>query len=463
MQPKIALVLCICGIIGLFAADIRRREQLSSGVWIALLWVLYCGSRPLSYWFDPGLVGALCIDSSEGSALDRTFLSLVILAGLLVLIRRRANWPQILSNNRWVFALFAYMVISVAWSEYPAVSFKRWARTCGDLIIALLILTEADPAQSARAVFRRSAYVLLPLSVVLIKYFRDIGIAYTEDGAMTMWIGVTTHKNVLGYVSMVCGLFALDSVLAGWKKKVPRPELLLLLLSVWLLLGSSSASSKTSFITFCLGAAVLLVLRLFSAKNSGKLLSTMPAAAFLLLVAVFFYWTFSDSLVESAVRASGRDLTLTGRTDIWAAVLAIGPGNPLTGRAYGSFWMGDRAVNLYNRFFVGLHQSHNGYIDIYLELGLLGLCLLACVVASAFSAISRRIRAGSLPDLLRMTLFLIILVHNITESSYGRPNHLLWFLFLLVSIEAGSAARATARPADDGRHLLRKNMVMPRA
>ena len=224
MQPKIALVLCICGIIGLFAADIRRREQLSSGVWIALLWVLYCGSRPLSYWFDPGLVGALCIDSSEGSALDRTFLSLVILAGLLVLIRRRANWPQILSNNRWVFALFAYMVISVAWSEYPAVSFKRWARTCGDLIIVLELWRQAPervrglafvcskPQPDAASNYSRRA--------ATIAHAREGKCAALYDGMAQTLIGTTArerHPEVLAQLRarMTLAPEALVAVQAG--------------------------------------------------------------------------------------------------------------------------------------------------------------------------------------------------------------------------------------------------------
>jgi exopolysaccharide production protein ExoQ len=447
MPPKLALILCICGIIGLFAADLRRNERFSPGFWIALLWVLYCGSRPLSYWFDPG--NAAGLDGADGSAIDRAFLSLLMLAGLMVLIRRRANWPQILSDNRWLFALFAYMAISAVWSDYPGISLKRWVRTCGDLIVALLVLTDADPAAAFRAAFRRGAYILLPLSVVLIKYFRDIGVAYTEDGGMTMWVGVTTHKNVLGYVAMVCGLVALDGILAGWKKKVPRAELLILALSVWLLLGSASASSKTSFITFCLGAVLLMVLR-FTVQNSRELLGALPAAMLLFVVLAYFAWEFSDSLLAAAVQASGRDLTLTGRTDIWSAVLEIGPGNPIFGRAYGSFWLGDRAMKLFDRFFVGLHQSHNGYIDIYLELGVTGLCLLAGVVASAFSTINKRLLSGSEHDLLRIVLFLLILIHNITESSYGRPNHLLWFLFLLVSINISSLRPTPALPAAQG-------------
>ena len=80
------------------------------------------------------------------------------------------------------------------------------------------------------------------------------------------------------------------------------------------------------------------------------------------------------------MEASGRDATLTGRTGIWQTVLNE-PNNPLLGTGYASFWLGDRLQRiwaLYPR--TPLLQAHNGYFEVYLNLGMVGVALLGGVL-----------------------------------------------------------------------------------
>ena len=390
---------------------------------------MYSGSRPLAYWFDQELVSATSVDYAEGSAIDRAFLSFLMIIGLVVLWKRRRDVSRILTNNKWLLAFFAYMAFSILWSDYPGVSFKRWTKTVGDLLMVLIVLTEADCLDGMKTIFRRSAFVLLPLSIILIKYFRDIGIAYSDDGSQTMWIGVTTQKNVLGYVAMVCGLSFVHSIVTDRKLRKIWVDLLLLLLALWLLAGSSTAGSKTSLFGFVFGVCVLIAVRR-SPKNPGRV-----GLVVILLALMAVVWTsFGGSLFESAASTLGRDATLTGRTDIWNAVLEVGPRDPLLGRGYGSFWIGDTAAEVWRKPYIYAHiqQSHNGYLDIYLELGILGLALLSCLICSVYRNSLVTLASHFEYGTMRMILLFVILVHNIAESSFGRPVHLLWFLFLLV-------------------------------
>jgi O-antigen ligase len=431
VTPSVALSLCGALILALLLVDRRRGEPVSAAIWLPTAWVVYAGSRPLAYWFDPELIAAGNSDLTDGSPVDRAFLSSLMLVAVIILSRRGARVRAIVADNAWLVALFGYMAISVVWSDYPDVSVKRWVKTVGDVASALVILTEVEPLHAMTAVFRRSAIVLLPSSLVLIKYFGGIGTAYSDDGLQRMWIGATTQKNVLGYVTMVCGLLLVSGLLA---RRLRRSllEAFLLGLALWLLIGSSTAGSKTALIGFVVGTLMLIGAQL-SLRQPAKIIGALLAIAVLSWIGLA---TSEGSLFESAANLMGRDATLTGRTDIWNAVLEVGPRDPVFGRGYGSFWYGEVAREVWKkpRIYTTIQQSHNGYLDIYLELGMVGLALLTGLVWATHRDILRALGSEREFAGLRMAILCVILVHNIAESSFGRPVHLLWFLFILVCI-----------------------------
>ena len=433
MLPEIALQLCIVSVALLLLIDVRQTNRISVAIWLPIIWMMYCGSRPLTYWFDPESINNASRDATEGSPIDRLFVSILIGVGVVILCRRKIEWGKLVANNVWVVTLFAYMGLSVLWSDLPAVSFKRWIRTTGDLIMVLLVLTEINPVEAIKAMIRRSAYVLIPFSIVLIKYFRDIGVTYSEDGATTMWIGVTTHKNVLGYVILVCAMYFVNNLLVTWKSKKGFIDFLFLVMMLWIMVGTSdSKGSSTSLSALALGLIVLLAAH-WGASNLMKLRKIILSIALAICFLMAISQVLGGSFLEVVTSSMGRDVTLTGRTEIWDVALSVGPGNPVFGRGYGSFWIGETANQVWNNLTYHTHflQSHNGYIDIYLELGALGLIFLAGLIRSAWQNTGETLKTNIEYGMYRMAFLLAILLHNLTESSYGRPNHLLWFMFLL--------------------------------
>jgi exopolysaccharide production protein ExoQ len=70
------------------------------------------------------------------------------------------------------------MLISILWSDFPFISLKRWVRTAGCSIMALVVLSEANPYEAMHAILRRTIYVVMPLSVVLVKYYPHLGVSF---------------------------------------------------------------------------------------------------------------------------------------------------------------------------------------------------------------------------------------------------------------------------------------------
>ena len=440
MPPVLAATLCLLFSGTLLVWDARHRREVSGAVWIPTLWLFVLGSRPVSQWLNLGApvddaAGALL----EGSPTDRWFFLALIAAAFAVLVRRRLQVAQFARRNGWFVAFMAYCLVSVIWSDYPFVSFKRWFKALGDPLIVLVLLSERHPAAAIMTVMRRCAFVLLPLSILFIKYFPELGRAYSFWTGAAYYTGVTTNKNMLGYLLFVYGLMFICTLAERrhFEGRLRRGaevivSLMFLAIIAWLF---KMADSKTPFVALIVAGSVAV------AARSAFIRAHIGVMTVVLLLAA---WTLLGSEVGNYVIAAlGRDPSLTGRTDLWEAVLPMTP-NPILGAGFESFWLGPRLAVLWEQFAFKPNQAHNGYIDIYLNLGLVGLALFVTFLFAAFLAVRTALvendaaPAGASPErriVVRWGIGYVIamLVYNITEATF-KPLNFLFILFLLVTL-----------------------------
>src|SRR5438445_7809060 len=134
MSQRVALYVFVGFILWLFVRDRKWRKGISSALWIPLLWVAILGSKPVSLWLGGGTQLETPDDYLKGSPLDMLIFLFLIVAGILVLWRRRVNWQSFISNNSWLFAFYLYWALSTTWSDYPFVSLKRWIKDVGNIV-----------------------------------------------------------------------------------------------------------------------------------------------------------------------------------------------------------------------------------------------------------------------------------------------------------------------------------------
>ena len=311
--------------------------------------------------------------------------------------------------------------------------------------MALIVLTERHPQIAIRVLIMRCGILLIPLSIVFIKYFPQLGVAYTADGEKTMWVGVTTHKNELGALALICGIPLVLSLLDSWRRRqIKWIDVVLLAMIFWILGGSPTADSKTSVLTFILSACLLIFLTVF--RPDPRLLWRKVA----ILCVIYFLLDFGiealggPSLYAVSSRSFGRDPTLTGRTDLWLALLNRARENPLFGTGFGGFWIGN-IHGLWEHFIWLPTQAHNGYLDVYLQTGLIGLALLMLSISYAYRNIVQNFQNNYEHASLRLVFITVICIHNVTESSFLRGSALLWFLFLLFSLATGPSRNASSQ------------------
>jgi exopolysaccharide production protein ExoQ len=400
-------------------------------LWIPLLWILIIGSRPVSAWFGAGIPVEKIDDYLEGSALDRNIFFILIVAGLVVLLRRRLDWGNIIRSNSWLCTFFLYCGISLIWSDYPLVGFKRWIKDIGNVIMVLLVLTEGDPVSAIEAVFARYTYLVIPLSVIFIKYFPEIGRYYNQWTWTSAYCGVTLEKNSLGPVIFICALFLVWDLIhlrRTGERKTDTADLLgrivLLLMMFWMI---TITNSSTSSLCLIIGVGILVCLRYpftrRQARHLGKY-SLVLGTLILIIISI-------PGILETFVTVMERDITL-GRADLWADLLKA-PINPLLGTGYQSFWLGPFAEHMWEKYYFHPNQAHNGFLELYLNLGLVGVCLFIAVIISTGKRLKRGLLLGNNYAILRFSFFVIVLFSNWTEATFNRLS-LVWILMIIATL-----------------------------
>jgi exopolysaccharide production protein ExoQ len=207
MPPNLAAALTGIFLVALFWWEWRRDSSNSWALWIPVAWLFITGSRFVSQWIN---LGSPNLDNvADGSTIDAVFFLACNILSILVLAQRRVKLGQVLRDNGWIAAFLIYGLISVAWSDFPFVAFKRWVKVLGHPLVVLVILTDPNPKKALVVVMKRCAYFIVPLSVLFIKYFPEYGRGFDTWTGEGFYSGVGLNKNYLGYLSMVFTLFFL--------------------------------------------------------------------------------------------------------------------------------------------------------------------------------------------------------------------------------------------------------------
>jgi O-antigen ligase len=107
--------------------------------------------------------------------------------------------------------------------------------------------------------------------------------------------------------------------------------------------------------------------------------------------------------------------------------------NPLLGTGYDSFWLGKRLEKIWSIYWWHPVQAHNGYIEVFLNLGGLGLTLLAVVLVTGYKNIVAALRRDSRSTSLRLAYLVVFVAYNFTESAFAMM-HPIWIFFLLAAV-----------------------------
>jgi O-antigen ligase len=323
----------------------------------------------------------------------------------------------------WLMILIA--ISSFFWSDDPA----RTLKSCIGLIGTTLFGIYLGSRYTFKQQLRLLAFAYIAIAILCIIF----AIALPRYGLEQVvhagaWRGIFTHKNVMGK-AMTLGaiIFIISPSLFEYKDRwISRVGLGL---AFFLLLMAKSSSSLIN--------TTVLIISLFAYRTLRfRYLLFFPAfLAFITLgyVLVYVYTNHAEFLLGLI----GKDPSLTGRTDIWAWVGDMIEKRPLLGYGFMAFWNGLDGASAYviRAARWPVPYSHNGILDLWLDIGLLGVSAYFFGYFVNFFCAIVWVKGGSESDRLWPLLFLTyLMLTNASEGGMFGQNNILWVLYTSLSI-----------------------------
>ncbi|MBF5042765.1 O-antigen ligase family protein [Aggregicoccus sp. 17bor-14] len=326
-------------------------------------------------------------------------------------------------RGKAVLGLTLLSIGSAAWSLDGSFTFRKALILAGTTFFGAYLAGRFNGRELLQRLSEALVLSLL-LSVVFALFLPSYGIdRELHEGA---WQGVYAQKNILGRISVLAAFTLAIQGAAGrarWRWRACAA----LALVVLVLSRSMTSLSMAVFLVLLTPLYKCLRWRL-SVLVPVLVLSVVLLASALLALAINF---------ELVLGGMGRDLSLTGRTAIWPSVWEAIQLRPWLGYGYGAFWAGFGGAVDAVREASGweVRHSHNGFLELWLDVGAVGLALFVAGLLSTFVDAARVARHERSAQGLWPLLFLSFLVaYNLTETLFLRQNNLFWVLYVAVSL-----------------------------
>lgn len=254
------------------------------------------------------------------------------------------------------------------------------------------------------------------------------GIGTGEKG----WQGIMPHSNPYSF------LMALTAVMCYLKSaKSPKEQFKYFALIGLGIISLQEANSGMGKVVLIALIALLISLR-FIKKMQPRL--ALAAIIFFIAVTVCLIILITQNAEYIIVEQLGKDMTLTGRTLFWPQVIERIGQSPILGYGYEGFWQPWRGADnpaagiIVAKSGFKPEHSHNGFIDLTAELGLLGLfSFLISMVTNIAQSVLYMKQSRNVESVMPLLLLLWVVVTNITEGGLSHIT-LAWAFYVLITV-----------------------------
>jgi O-antigen ligase len=335
---------------------------------------------------------------------------------------------RVASRQPSILAFVAWATLSLAWSDDPQLTMRRIVGLICTTAMGFFLGMRLEMKELLRLLAWALALAMVA-SVFAAVLFPSFGVMSNLDGGS--WRGVFSHKNELGR-TMGIALIVFSCLL--WEHRHNRtPYLILLSLGVALLVLSKSMTSVV-VVALTLSIGLYLKSRLRPAQRVAFLaISLLVGLAAALLL---------QGRMDSILALVGRDSTLTGRVPLWQLSAGAVRERPLLGAGWDAFWSGLGGDRIRSLVHWDAPHAHNGFLEISLNVGLIGLAIFLICNYDCFRRAIRYSREASQPFRLWPLLFYsYTFLFFFTEAPPVDRHTLMFVLFCAISVSMTEAPR----------------------
>ncbi len=342
-------------------------------------------------------------------------------------------------RNAYSILYIVIVLSSVIWSLHPDLSVKRGCAYVLTIGIAGYIAVRFTTEQTL-LVLARSFAICGVCSVIYVLLFPEGGIMSGGDELEGAWRGIYPHKNVLGLAMAIAVYVQLHLIATVEQRRIKD----YIWVCFFLMLVVLSKSTTAIIASIC----YIFVAIGYSLWTKNKLYGyNMLLVSTLGLVLVFSAFLFEPDFFFGVF---GKDATLTGRTDVWDAVIELISQKPVLGWGYRAMWIPTNSVTMWvdrRTGEWGAPSAHNAFLEIALELGLVGLASVMLIVCQGFWRAIRCCVLGLLPfGLFSLMFFVGTIVTGQTIETLGTNQEIDWLVFNILSFIGGERLAAVSPP-----------------
>lgn len=384
----------------------------------AVVVMLYGSSALVRVFLGPDGYGAVSDESLASPTKRVLWLSMYLIAGYF-LVKRCDSLGQVLKGTTILNVLLVYVAISTLWSETRAISMISVAALVGNSLIGFYFGVRYSLNQFLRVLGWFSGLAVI---ATLVSPFLTGNYAL-ETGE---WTGFFGHKNALG-LNMSIGALVFFALARTAKN---RKWLYWSFCGVCVMLVLLAQAMTCVVVLFVLASAMIcwsLVRRWTS--NFARVLFV----CLIVTCAALFVTARSDEIFTIL----GKSPDLTGRLELWGVLGWMAQARPLLGYGYGGFWVfGGPAETVWStlqRDPEDAIHGHNGYLQLVIDGGMVGLFLLLWLLSVALrKAWSYR---RTTKDIWPFSLFLFLSLYNLGDTTFAARNNIAWLLFVAVLVQ----------------------------
>ncbi|OQX82470.1 hypothetical protein B6D60_12165, partial [candidate division KSB1 bacterium 4484_87] len=349
----------------------------------------------------------------SSNLINQVVYTLLFLLAAISVLPKLKQLIELIKKEQFLSLFLFWCTLSIVWSNYSFIALKRLFQFYTVVIICLSVLLHHDSLVAIMKHFKilLSIYLVLTLIAVLT-------IPGASDPTSYSWRGLTPSKNLLGQSALISILIWFNSIKQG---NLPNKliSIFMLIISLILLFGSLSMTSiSVFFIIVCLAILFKTERSLFYKLGIGNSYSAMV----LIAVGFTFFVTYytAPEVLTALPESFGKDATFTGRTELWSDIFQEVKNQFILGHGFNSFW-GINNPNLYYLYqkYIWLpNQAHNGYLDILIDVGIIGLLLFIGLIIKYFINFRRLNKPH-----FWIWFFIAGLVINLQETTLFSPKH----------------------------------------
>lgn len=334
-----------------------------------------------------------------------------------------------------IYVLVGLALASSIWSFDGAATLRR--------VLALFFTTFAGTVLASRWSLRQlNEIIALQFAILMVLSF-IFALLPPHHGIMTVlfpgaWRGVWTEKNGLGALMALGTLSCLSSAVLSPSRRRFWIAAALGCLALVLL-----STSKTSLLALGLGMAAMVGVGLFQRGPVLAIVSTWLTVSATIIVGGLL--ALAPDVLFGALN---KDATLTGRTEIWTAAIRQGLAHdPVNGFGYGVLWDHRQPFEpaswiAHDAGFAAGH-AHNGWLEVWLGLGFVGLAIWTAAYLGNFFRIAVAAYTTSKAYAI-VPFFLVFSVSSLTEVSVLDYQDIEWMIYVAFAASLALTPRQDA-------------------